>query len=76
MCKLRQRGQEYGGPGSREIDPSLQPLPFAAIAGAVLYGRAAKSGRPLIPDSSIRLASPYGLRSLIIFMKVEIAATK
>jgi hypothetical protein len=46
LCKLRQRGREYGGPaGSRGIDPSLQPLPFAAIAGAVLYGRAA-SRRP------------------------------
>jgi hypothetical protein len=46
-CKLRRRGREYGGPaGSRGIDPSLQPLPFAAIAGAVLYGRAAPdSGR-------------------------------
>src|SRR5258708_21535297 len=29
MCKLRQRGRDYGGPaGSRGIDPSLQPLPF------------------------------------------------
>jgi hypothetical protein len=29
MCKLRQRGREYGGrpAGSRGIDPSLQPLP-------------------------------------------------
>jgi hypothetical protein len=28
MCKLRQRGRDYGGPaGSRRIDPSLQPLP-------------------------------------------------
>ena len=46
MCKLRRRGPDYGGPaGSRGIDPSLQPLPFAAIAGAVLYGRAA-SRRP------------------------------
>jgi hypothetical protein len=36
MCKLRRRGQEYGGQGSRGIDPSLQPLPFATIAGAVL----------------------------------------
>jgi hypothetical protein len=27
MCKLRQRGREYGSPtGSRGIDPSLQPL--------------------------------------------------
>jgi hypothetical protein len=42
MCKPRQCGQEYGGPaGRRGIDPSLQPLPFAAIAGAVPYGRAA-----------------------------------
>jgi hypothetical protein len=47
LCKLRQRGREYGGPaGSRGIGPSLQPTPFAAIAGAVLYGRAAPdSGR-------------------------------
>jgi hypothetical protein len=37
MCKLTQRGREYEGPDSRGIDPSLQPLPFAAIAGAVLY---------------------------------------
>jgi ISXO2-like transposase domain len=29
MCKLRQRGRDYGGPaGSRGIDPSLQPLPL------------------------------------------------
>jgi hypothetical protein len=29
MCKLRQRGREYGGPaGSRGIDPSLQPFPL------------------------------------------------
>ena len=42
MCKLRQRGRDYGGPaGSRGIDPSLQPLP----SGAVLYGRGA-SRRP------------------------------
>jgi hypothetical protein len=28
MCKLRQRGREYGSPaGSRGIDPSSQPLP-------------------------------------------------
>jgi hypothetical protein len=38
MCKPRQRGRDYGGPGgSPEIDPSLQLLPpFAAIAGAAL----------------------------------------
>ena len=51
MCKLRQRGQGYGGrpAESRGIDPSLQPLPFAAITGAVLYGRAA-SRRPGHPS--------------------------
>ena len=47
MCKLRQRGREYAGPAesSRGIDPSLQPLPYAAIADAVLDGQAA-SRRP------------------------------
>jgi hypothetical protein len=36
MCKLRQRGRDYEGhrhTGYPGIDPSLQPLPFAAIAG-------------------------------------------
>ena len=41
MCKLRQRGRDYGGPaGSRGIDPSLQPSPLSSnLLGAVLYGR-------------------------------------
>src|SRR3981189_3024515 len=33
MCKLRQRGQGYGGPGpagARGIDPTLQPPPAVA----------------------------------------------
>jgi hypothetical protein len=31
MCKLRRRGRDYGGrAGSREIDPSLQPLPICS----------------------------------------------
>jgi hypothetical protein len=40
MCKPRRGGREKGGlaPSSRGIDRSLQPLPVAAIAGAVLYG--------------------------------------
>ncbi len=46
MCKLRQRGRDYGGPAeSHGIDPSLQPPPFAALTGAILDGRAA-SRRP------------------------------
>ena len=53
MCKLRQRGRDFGGrAGSRGIDPSLQPLPIAAIAGAALYGRAAsRTTRNLNPNS-------------------------
>jgi hypothetical protein len=53
MCKLRQRGRDFGGrAGSRGIDPSLQPLPIAAIAGATLFGRAAsRTTRNLKPNS-------------------------
>jgi hypothetical protein len=58
MCKLRQRGLECGGQGPRAIDPLLQPLPFAAIAEAVPYRRAA----PRRPGRAFRLNSnsePY-----------------
>ena len=52
MCKLRQRGRDYGGrAGFRGIDPSLQPLPFAAIAGAAVYGQAASTTPSLNPNS-------------------------
>src|SRR5882757_3231287 len=34
MCKLRQRGRNYGGPaGSRGIDPSMQPPPAQQLLG-------------------------------------------
>jgi hypothetical protein len=57
MCKLRQRGRDYGGrAGSRGIDPSLQPLPFAAIAGAALYRRSASDNQKFKPQFRPRLS--------------------
>jgi hypothetical protein len=47
MCKLRQRGRDFGGrAGSRGIDPSLQPPPIRSNC----WGRALWTGG--IPDDS------------------------
>jgi hypothetical protein len=68
MCKLRQRGREYGGrpAGSRGIDPSLQPLPRSHQLLGPSYGRAAsRPTRPLIQDKPkflpVRPASDIGI---------------
>jgi hypothetical protein len=68
MCKPRQGGQDYGGhcpAGSPGFDPSLQPLPFAAIARPHLYGRAGsqRSGREAKPQFRPRLS---GFRHLVL----------
>jgi hypothetical protein len=65
MCKLRRRGRDYGGrAGSREIDPSLQPLPICSNCwGRPLWTGGIPATRPRIQSKpqfrapSVRLAT-------------------
>jgi hypothetical protein len=74
MCKLRQRGQEYGGPGSRGIDPSLQP--FAAIAGVTFMDGQRDPAAPLIsprlPVSRPALFRAYRCRGAALAHRCEV----